>query len=155
MGHCFVFIFKNTNFKWIGLLGFLPIFNFKSATFGLNFTIMKLILRLLITAAVAFFLAKYLNIGVHISDFTSALIFAIILGILNTFLKPVLKFIGLPLTIITLGFFALVINTAVILLSAKLVSGIQFDGFWWAMLFGIILSFLTSLLNGIFLSDED
>jgi len=116
---------------------------------------MKLILRLLITAAVAFFLAKYLNIGVHISDFTSALIFAIILGILNTFLKPVLKFIGLPLTIITLGFFALVINTAVILLSAKLVSGIQFDGFWWAMLFGIILSFLTSLLNGIFLSDED
>lgn len=116
---------------------------------------MKLIIKLLITAGVTFFLAKYVNIGVHVDGFKSAIIFAIVLGLLNTFLKPVLKLIGLPLTIITLGFFAIVINTAVILLTAKLVSGIQFDGFWWAMLFGIILSFLTSLLNGIFISEKE
>lgn len=116
---------------------------------------MNIIIRLLITAAVAFFLAKYLNIGVHIEDFTSAIVFAIILGLLNVFLKPVLSLIGLPITVLTLGFFALVINTLVIMLTAKLVDGVQFDGFWWAMLFGIILSLLTSLLNGIFLSGED
>ena len=124
------------------------IFDFKLKT-------MNLIIRLLITAAVAFFLARYLNIGVHIEDFTSAIVFAIILGLLNVFLKPVLSLIGLPFTVITLGFFALVINTVVILLTAKLVNGVEFDGFWWAMLFGVILSLLTSILNGIFLSGED
>ena len=116
---------------------------------------MNLIIRLLITAVTAFLLAKYLNIGVHIEDFTAAIIFAIVLGVLNAILKPILQFVGLPLTILTLGFFALVINTIVILLSAKLIHGVTFDGFWWAMLFSVILSVITSLLNGIFIGDND
>ena len=117
---------------------------------------MNLLIRLLITSLVALGLSKYvLTSGVHIDDFKTAIIFAIVLGLLNVFVKPVLKLFGLPLTIITLGLFSLVINAAVILLADYFIDGMQIDGFWWALIFSIALSVLTSLLNGIFTSDED
>lgn len=115
---------------------------------------MNTIIRLLITAIAAFFLTKILS-GVHFDSFYSALGFAIVLGILNLIVTPVLKILGLPLTILTLGFFSLVINALVILLAANFVSGMQVGGFWWAFIFSIILSFVTSLLGGIFMSSED
>lgn len=115
---------------------------------------MNLILRLLITAGVAFGLTKVLS-GVHIDDFKTALVFAVILGLLNIFVKPILKLIGLPLTILTLGVFSLVINTLVILIANYFTEGMQIDGFWWAFVFSIALSFLTSVLSGIFLSDDE
>ena len=108
---------------------------------------MNMIIRLLITAGSAFCLAKYLNIGVRIEDFTSALVFAVVLGILNAILKPVLSFIGLPLTVLTLGLFSLVINAVVIMLAAYFVKGMEVEGFWWAMLFSIVLSFITSVVS--------
>ncbi|MEN2434094.1 phage holin family protein [Weeksellaceae bacterium A-14] len=114
---------------------------------------MNLIIRLLITAISAFCLAKYLNIGVHIDDFTSALVFAVVLGILNAILKPLLSFIGLPLTVMTLGLFSLVINAVVVMVAAYFVKGMEVEGFWWAMLFSIVLSFITSVLSGLLTSD--
>lgn len=114
---------------------------------------MNLIIRLLITAISAFCLAKYLNIGVHIDDFTSALVFAVVLGILNAILKPLLSFIGLPLTVMTLGLFSLVINAVVVMVAAYFVKGMEVEGFWWAMLFSIVLSFITSVLSGLLASD--
>ena len=66
---------------------------------------MNLIIRLLVTAVVAFFLTKILS-GVHFDGFSTAIVFAIVLGILNLIVSPVLKILGLPLTIITLGLFS-------------------------------------------------
>lgn len=114
---------------------------------------MNLLIRLFITALVAFFLTKVLS-GVHFDGFSSAVIFAIVLGVLNIFVKPVLSLFGLPLTIITLGFFALVINAAIIMIADYFIDSMQVDGFWWAFIFSILLSIVTSLANSMF-SDGD
>ncbi len=114
---------------------------------------MNLIIRLLVTAVVAFFLTKILS-GVHFDGFSTAIVFAIVLGILNLIVSPILKILGLPLTIITLGLFSLVINALVILIADYFIDGMTIDGFWWAFIFSIALSLLTSLLNGIFTSSE-
>ncbi len=110
---------------------------------------MGIIIRLLITAVVAFGLTYVLS-GVHIDSFTTAIVFAIILGILNLIVKPILSILGLPLTIITLGLFSLVINAAVVYLADYFIDGMEIDGFGWALIFSIALSLITSLLDGIF-----
>ena len=114
---------------------------------------MNLIIRLLVTAVVAFFLTKILT-GVHIEGFSTALVFALILGVLNLIVTPILKILGLPLTILTLGLFSLVINALVVLLAAKFVPGMSIDGFGWAFIFSIALSLITSLISGIFTSGD-
>lgn len=114
---------------------------------------MNLIIRLLITAIVAFLLTKVLP-GVHFESFSAAIIFAIVLGLLNLFVKPILSLFGLPLTIITLGLFALVINALIILLADYFIDSMNVDGFWWAFIFSIALSIITSLANSIFSDGE-
>ena len=115
---------------------------------------MKTIIKLLITALVAYFLPRILS-GVHVADFTSAIIFAIVLGLLNLIVKPILQLFSLPITIITLGLFSLVINALITLLTAHFTDGIHVDGFWWAFIFSIALSIITSILESIFISKED
>lgn len=107
---------------------------------------MNFLIRLLITAAVAYGIASVLS-GVHISDFTSALIFALVLGVLNVLVKPLLVILTIPLTIVTLGLFLLVINAIIILIADKLLDGIKVDGFWWALIFSLVLSLVSSGLN--------
>lgn len=114
---------------------------------------MNLIIRLLITAIVAYLLTKILP-GVHFDGFSTAIIFAIVLGVLNIIVKPILSLFGLPLTIITLGFFALVINALIVLIADYFIDSMHVDGFWWAFLFSILLSIITSLANSVF-SDGD
>ncbi|PQA97878.1 hypothetical protein B0A69_00650 [Chryseobacterium shigense] len=114
---------------------------------------MNLIIRLFITAIVAYLLTKVLP-GVHFEGFSSAIIFAIVLGVLNIFVKPILGLFGLPLTIITLGLFALVINAVIILIADYFIDSMVVDGFWWALIFSVLLSFVTSLANSMF-SDGD
>ncbi|MBA5245629.1 phage holin family protein [Marnyiella aurantia] len=114
---------------------------------------MRIIINLLVTAVVAFFLTKILS-GVHIDGFSTAIVFAIVLGILNLIVSPILKLLGLPLTIITLGLFSLVINAVVILIADYFIDGMHIDGFWWAFIFSIALSLITSLVSGIFSSDD-
>ncbi|WKS94669.1 phage holin family protein [Riemerella columbina] len=113
---------------------------------------MNLIIRLLVTAVSAFLLQKVMS-GVHIDDFGTAILFALVLGIFNIFVKPLLEMIGLPLTILTLGLFSLVINAGVILMVDYFVDGMSIDSFWWALGFSILLSFVTSLLNSLLLRD--
>lgn len=108
---------------------------------------MRLIINLLITAAVAYFTAKLLAPHVSINNFETAIIFAIVLAVLNFIVKPILVILTLPLTIITLGLFLLVINVIIILLADKFVSGIKIDGFLWAFVYGLILSVFTGLLS--------
>ncbi|WP_294248322.1 phage holin family protein [uncultured Chryseobacterium sp.] len=107
---------------------------------------MNLIIRLLVTAIVAYLLTMILP-GVHFAGFAGALIFSIVLGLLNLIVKPVLNILGLPLTIITLGLFTLVINAVIILIADYFIDSMQVDGFWWAFIFSILLSIVTSLAN--------
>jgi putative membrane protein len=106
---------------------------------------MNIILRIIISAVVAFALSYILS-GVHIQSFVTALILAIVLGLLNIFVKPLLIILTLPITIFTFGLFLFVINALIILLAAKFVNGFRVDGFWWALLFSLLLSILTSFL---------
>jgi len=111
---------------------------------------MKLILKILLTAIAVVILAKFLP-GVTIANYTSAIIVAVVLGLLRVTVKPILIFLTLPATIVTLGLFLLVINAIIILMADYFVSGFQVSGFWTALLFSLLLSlfqsFLYSLLN--------
>lgn len=96
-----------------------------------------------------FIVAKILP-GVTVDDYLSALLVAVVLAFLNTIVKPILTVLTIPITVLTLGFFLLVINALIIIFAEKLVSGFQVDGFWWALLFSIILSLCTGILNVLF-----
>ncbi len=107
---------------------------------------MRFILRLLITAAVAYGLSLILTPHIRIGSFVTAIIFSLVLAFLNAIVKPILVILTLPITIITLGIFLLVINVLMIILAGKLISGIHIDGFLWAFIFGILLSLISSSL---------
>jgi putative membrane protein len=106
---------------------------------------MKLLFRILITALLVLGLAKIIK-GVVVDEFTTALTVAIVLGLLNFFVKPVLVLFTLPVTVFTLGLFLLVINAIMILLCDHFVEGFHVSSFWTAMLFSIILSLSQSLV---------
>lgn len=105
---------------------------------------MKLLLRLLVTAALVLLIANFLP-GVHVASFTTAIIVAVVLGLLNLFIKPILVILTLPVTVITLGLFLLVINAIIILLCTNIVGGFAVDSFWTALWFSVILSILQSI----------
>ncbi len=109
---------------------------------------MNFILKMFLTAAAVLLIANFLS-GVHVESYSVAIIVALVLGFLFAFLKPILVILTLPITIVTLGFFLLVINTIIILLVDKLVSGFGVDGFWTAMIFSILLSFVQSILHSL------
>jgi len=104
---------------------------------------MKFIIRLLITAAIAYGLSAILS-GVHIIDFKTAIVFALVLAVLNMIVKPLLILLTLPITILTLGLFLFVVNALIIIIADKLMDGIKIDGFLWALLFSFILSAFSS-----------
>lgn len=114
---------------------------------------MGLILRLLVTTGIVMFLCWLLP-GVEVAGWTSALWVAAVLGLLNSFLRPVLVFLTLPATIVTMGLFLLVINAVIVLLCARLVNGFHVDGFWYAVLFSVVLTFCQSLVNGFIQKDS-
>ena len=107
---------------------------------------MRFILRLLITAAVAYGLSLILTPHIRIDSFVTSIIFSLVLAFLNALVKPILIILTLPITIITLGIFLLVINVLMVILAGKMVSGIHIDGFLWAFIFGILLSLISSSL---------
>lgn len=113
----------------------------------------KFFTRLIITT-IAALVASYLLDGVRIDGFVTAFIVAIVLALLNTFIKPIFILLTIPITLITLGLFLLVINILIIKLAAGIVAGFEVDGWWAALLFSLILSVVTYILNGVFGSDK-
>lgn len=109
---------------------------------------MKLLTRILVTSGLVLVLAHFMP-GVHVAGFTTALIVAVVLGLLNIFIKPILVIFTLPVTVLTLGLFLLVINALLILLCTIIVGGFSVDSFWIALLFSILLSVTQSIMNGI------
>ena len=101
--------------------------------------------------AVAILITAYLLPGVRLSGFFAALVTALVLGLINTFIRPLLLFLTLPLNILTLGLLTFVINALLILLTSSIVSGFAVEGFWWALLFSLVLSVVSYVLSFIIL----
>lgn len=107
---------------------------------------MGFIVRLFFTW-IAIIIASYVLKGIHVSDFVSALIAAAVLALLNTFVKPLLVILTIPITLLTLGLFLLVINALIVMMGAHLVPGFAVDSFWWALGFSLLVSLIVSLLE--------
>ena len=105
---------------------------------------MKLIIQLFLTAAIVVGLS-YILPGIGVDKFSTALIVAVVLALLNLIAKPILVFLTLPATIITFGLFLLIINAVIVLFAEYLVPGFTVNNFWWALLFSILLTFLQSV----------
>jgi len=99
-----------------------------------------------IVSVVAILIAAYLVPGVHIT-LIGALVLAVILGIFNIFLKPVLLILTLPITILTLGLFSLVINALLVMLADVLIPGFSIGGFWIALLFSVVVSIVNAFFH--------
>jgi putative membrane protein len=106
---------------------------------------MNLLIRILLTSILVLIIARFLP-GVSVDTFATSIIVAIVLGLLNLFVKPILILFTLPITILTLGLFLLVINALIILLCSNLVNGFRVDTFWTALFFSILLSVAQSII---------
>lgn len=102
-----------------------------------------------LVSALAILVTAYVLPGVHISSFFTALVTAVVLGIVNSILKPILLLLTLPINILTLGLLTFVINALLVLLAAQIVPGFKVDGFWWALAFSIVLSLVNAVLGNL------
>ena|SRR5210317_542217 len=114
---------------------------------------MKTIIKLLLNAFAVVILAKILN-GVDVDSYTTAIIVAVVLSLLNLIVRPILVILTLPITVLTLGLFLLVINALVILLADKLIDGFDVSSIWIAILFSVLLSILQSILHSFLKEDK-
>ncbi len=108
---------------------------------------MKFVFKIIITSFAIVISSYLLSDGIHISNYTTAVIVAIVLSLLNIFLKPLLVLLTIPATVFSFGFFLLVLNAFIILIASSLVDGFIVDSFWWAFIFSIILSIVSFLLE--------
>jgi putative membrane protein len=114
---------------------------------------MRFLIKVLVTA-LAVYVADYFLSGVSISqDARTIIIVAFVLALLNAIVKPILIVLTIPVTIATLGLFLLVINALMVIWASKLVGGFQVDGWISALLFSLIVSFVSSILHSI--ADRD
>ena len=106
----------------------------------------KFITKAILTS-VAVLVADFFLDGIKIEDTLTAMIVAVILGLLNTFIKPVLVMLTIPFTVFTLGLFLLVINIIIIYLAAEIVPSFTVASWWSALLFSFIVSFVSGFLD--------
>ena len=111
---------------------------------------MNFIIKLLLTAAAAWFISKKQIItGVYVKDYEAALWAAVVLGLLNTFVKPILQLLTFPITFLTLGLWLLVLNVIIIFVASRLVDGFSVNGFLPALLFSFAMSVVSMVLGAI------
>lgn len=110
---------------------------------------MKFLLKLLVSSLAVFFGAYILHNGVYLDGFPTAILVALLIGFLNAFLKPILIILTIPITLITFGLFLLVINAVIIMLADYALTGFSVDSFTTALLYSIIVSIITWLLEAI------
>ena len=109
---------------------------------------MEILLSWLVSA-LAILITAYVLPGVRIEGIFTALVTAVVLGIINSILKPILLLLTLPINVLTLGLLTFVINALLVLLAAHIVPGFRVDGFWWALAFSIVLSLVNTLLGNL------
>lgn len=110
---------------------------------------MRWIIRLFVNAVAVFVAAQLLG-SIEVNGFGAAVIAALILGIINTVLRPILVFFTFPITVVTFGLFLLVINAITFYVTGLLVPGFDVDGFIGAFLGALIVSIVSWVLNGLF-----
>jgi putative membrane protein len=109
---------------------------------------MRFILKILVSSLAVFF-GAYLLDGVYLNGFPTAILVALVMGFLNAFLKPILVILTIPITLVTLGLFLLVINAVIILLADNVLPGFAVNSFFTAVLYSIIVSIITWILEAI------
>ena len=111
----------------------------------------------LILSTVAVLITAFLMDSVDITPWWVATVVAIVLGVINTIIRPISKILSIPVTIVTLGLFSFVINGLMVLLCAKIIGEPHFhvDGLWSAIIFSIILSIINWIIHKMFDPDKD
>lgn len=107
---------------------------------------MRLVSNLIINT-LALLIVSYIIPGFRLDNLTSALVAAVMIGLVNTFIKPLIVLITLPLNFLTLGLFTFIINILMLFLAAALTPGFHIDGILTALLGSILLSLVSSFLN--------
>jgi putative membrane protein len=110
---------------------------------------MHLIIRLIINAIVLYLIALYVP-GFHISGFMAAIIAAIIFGLVNAVIRPIVLLLSLPATILTLGLFVIIVNALMFWLTVWITPGFKVDGFVPALIGGIIMTIVSIITNHVF-----
>ena len=108
----------------------------------------------LVTTSLAVIIVAYLLPGVRVNDALSAIGLALVLAILNIFIKPLLLILTLPITVLTLGLFLIVVNALIILIADEMVRGFSVDGFWWAVLAALVYSIISWAISSLILGGE-
>ena len=114
---------------------------------------LTLLVKWSISALSIFIVGNFLP-GIHVPSYMTALWVALVLGIVNVTLRPILKLLTLPITLLTLGFFAFIVNGFTFWLVARLLDGFSVDTFWYAVLGALIVSVITAILNRIVLGSD-
>jgi putative membrane protein len=114
---------------------------------------MKNILINWVLSAVAIFIAAYVLPGIYLADIVTVFVVALVFGILNAIVRPILIILTLPINILTLGLFTFIVNAIIVSIASALVPGFQVASFGWALLFSIVLS-LVNMGIGLFRKDE-
>ncbi|GBF22929.1 phage holin superfamily [Candidatus Gastranaerophilus sp. (ex Termes propinquus)] len=104
---------------------------------------MKTVIKWTLYALIIMFTAWIIP-GIHVEGFLGALLVAFVLALINTFLKPVLKLITLPINVVTLGLFSLVLNALLLMFAGFVTPGFVVDGFWHALFGSIIIAVLSA-----------
>jgi putative membrane protein len=115
---------------------------------------MRLLLRWLISAA-AVFLLPYLFESIQVKDFYAALVVAVVLGLLNAVVRPILVILTLPVTLLTLGLFIFVINALLFWFVGSFVPGFKVDGFWPALWGSIVYSLISFILSAVVFGEKE
>ncbi len=110
---------------------------------------MQFLIKILVSA-LAIYLVALIMPHVQIDDQVTVVLVALVLAFLDAIVKPLLTILTIPITIFTFGFFLLAINAFIILMATRLVPGFHVDGFWWALLFSMVLSVTNGFLNSAF-----
>lgn len=109
---------------------------------------MKTVIKIVLNGVFIFFLSRWLP-GISVTSLEASFIVAIVLGILNAILAPILHLLALPVTILTLGLFALVVNGAIVLLADALMQSFSVSGWLMAIVFSIIMMVFNSVVSGV------
>ena len=117
---------------------------------------MRFIIKVFFTACAVMLAGWLMSPHIYVDSFLIGILVAFTLAILNAIVRPILLFISIPATVLTLGLFIFVINALIVLLAAYLIDSPKFhvEGFWWALLFSLVVSFVSSILNGFIKKDD-
>ena len=101
----------------------------------------------LITSILSLMVVSYLIPGFHFVDFRALLVTAVVIGVVNTFIRPILQIIALPFTILTLGLFAFFINVALLWLIAGIVPGFEIESFFTAAIASVVMALIGAFFH--------